>query len=171
MASRSRMTGNTKLRRTLRRIDPAITQELRDVVKDGLEAIKWDAISFVPIDEGDLARSIDYKLGRDGLTGVVGPGAKAAELARKKAASGSAFGTVAKKGGGKVRLSRSNQELLWEFFKGYWVEFGTKGNAARNIPPMAPQPFMAPAYDVNRLWFSRRAQRALVRALERASRG
>lgn len=161
----SSIRGVSRLRRTLRRIEPEATQELRDTVQDGAQKIHFDALTLVPRDEGDLARSIAYKLGRDGLTAVIGPGAENAKLRKNKANVGH---VVAASG---VRMSQANKDLLWQYFKGYWIEFGTKGSPKHNIPPMPAQPFMNPAYLRNRDWIKRDAEKAIEQALEKASRG
>jgi len=168
MSSKSGISGTTRLRRTLRRIDPEVTRQVRDVVDEGLQAVVADAIQLVPRDSGDLARSIDYKTARDGLTGVAGPGAQAAEIKRRR--SGSAFGVTDRKNR-PVRLSKRNKNLFWQFLKGYWIEFGTKGAPEKNIPAQPARPFMRPAWDMNRTWIMGRARKAVARALERASRG
>lgn len=168
----SRVQGTNKLRRTLRRLDSNLTKGIRHVIQQGAQAIEADALALVPVDEGDLARSIEYKLGRDGLTAVVGPAASAAEIKRK--ATGSAFGQIRRRGkkrGQRVKLSKRNTELYFQFLKGYWIEFGTKGNSQRNIPPQPARPFMGPAFAMNRAWITGRARRALRLALEQASRG
>lgn len=167
-----RLSGTTKLRRTLRRLDPEVTSGIRRVVREGSQAVEADALSHVPIDEGDLARSIESKIGRDGLTAVVGPGASAAEIKRR--ATGSAFGSIRRSGrraGERVNLSKSNKELYFQFLKGVWIEYGTKGSPANNIPPRPAQPFMAPAWVANRTWLIGRARGALRSALELAARG
>lgn len=166
----SRMHGTNKLRRTLRRIDPALTGELKMSIRETAEAVVADAIRFTPIDEGDLVRSIDYKLGRDGLTAVIGPGAKAAELVRRKSRSKSAFGRLDKKGQ-RIKLSKTNRYLYRQFLKGVWVEFGTKGNPKKNIPPREGKAFMGRAWALNRGWGVRRVRRALTKALDEASHG
>lgn len=163
MARRSRVTGVNRLRKTLRRVDPEIGAEVREAVRESAEAITLDAVRFAPRDEGDLVRAIDYQLGRDGFTAVIGPGAKAAEIARRRA--GSPFALA----GSAVRLSRSNRHLLYQFFKGYWAEFGTKGG--NGVPPQPARPFMQPAWDLNRPYAVKRTQGAVRNALERAARG
>lgn len=166
----SKIHGTNKLRRTLRRIDPELTDELRVSIRETSEAVVADALRFVPIDEGDLARSIDYKLGRDGFTSVIGPGAKAAELVRRKSRIGSAFGKLDKKGR-RIKLNRTNRHLYRQFLKGLWIEFGTKGNPSKNIPRRPPRAFMGRAWALNRPWALRRSRKALQRALDGASRG
>jgi hypothetical protein len=166
MARRSRVEGTTALRKKLRRIDPAIKQEIADVVIAGLEAIKRDAQAMVPVDTGDLRNSIEVQFSkRDGVSGLVGPGAKAAEIVRRKSDSKTSFG------GWKYRLSKKNKAALYEFFKGYWIEFGTKGNAKKNIPAQPARPFMAPAYLKNRAWIAEKARIAVDKVLVRIASG
>lgn len=165
MARRSRIEGPNKLRMKLRRVDPSIKRGVQDVLRDGLNRIQRDALTFVPVGTGDLRDSIEVKLSTDKLSGIVGPGVKAAEIMRKK--TGSEFAT----GSRKARLSKRNKVALFQFFKGYWIEFGTKGNPKKKIPPQPARPFMSPAYLMNREWIRRRANRAIEAALEKASRG
>lgn len=155
---RSGLAGVTKLRKTLRRLDPEIVKDLKTVVREGGEAIKQDQIAGAPVREGDLVREIDYKLGRDGMTVVVGPGAK-----RVNIASTLPFGEA------RMNLSPAKGHALLQFFKAYWYEFGTKGSPKRNIPPQAAKPFLIPAYDINKEWMLRRARKAIAEALAKAS--
>lgn len=151
MARRSRVEGPNQLRRKLRRIDPEITKSLRDALARAASAIEAAATQLVPVDTGDLAGSIEHKISADGLTAVIGPGARAAEIIRSK--TGSQFGRFAKAGkrkGQKVNMRGANKKLLMMFYRGYWVEFGTKGSAKHNIPPQSPRPFMRPAFDINK---------------------
>jgi hypothetical protein len=156
------LQGVSSLRRKLRRMDPAITQELKTVVAEGLEAIEFNALAGAPRDQGDLAMSIEKKISSDGMTGIVGPGVKAAEIVRRK--TGSAFGHTSK----KVNLNRANKHALFQFFKGYWIEFGTKGG--NGVPAQPARPFMQPAYLSNREWIRGRAARAINNILERVAR-
>lgn len=164
----SGIRGINKLRRTLRRIEPELQDPIRTAILNTAEAIKQDAIAGAPIDEGDLVRSIDYKTGRDGFTAVVGPGARAAEIVRRR--SGSPFATRTRQGL-VIRLSAANKNLLFQFFKGYWIEFGTKGSPKHNIPPLPARPFMNPAYLLNEEYGKAQVRAAVKAALDRASRG
>lgn len=168
MARRSGIRGVNRLRRTLRRIEPEMTEQARGAMKDGAEAIKLDAVARVPVDEGDLARSIDYTLGRDGLTAVIGPAAKQVASVGGRTSAGAAFATGSRR---VRRLSTRNKEALFQFFKGYWIEYGTKGSPEHNIPPMRARPYMGPAFDLNKDWMIARVRRGINAALERASRG
>ena len=162
---RSGLQGVTKLRRKLRRIDKEVTQELRDVVSESLDEIERDALGLVPVDAGDLAHSIEVKISSDGFTGIVGPGAKAAEIVRRKAGSVFAFA------GDKINLSAAKKHDLFQFFKGYWIEFGTKGSPEHNIPPQPARPFMTPAYEFNRPRIRERVKAAIDRILQRVANG
>lgn len=163
----------TKLRRKLRRMDPAVTKEIKDVVKFGLYAIQRDALGLVPVDTGDLAHSITVQISKDGFTGIVGPGVKTAEMVRRKTRDykrgklGSAFAHNSQ----KVVLNQAKKDDLMQFFKGYWIEFGTKGNADLNLPPQPARPFMGPAYEANKDWIKEQSRRAINRVLERVSKG
>lgn len=164
----SGIRGLNKLRRTLRRIEPDLQDPIRTAILNTAEAIKQDAIAGAPVDEGDLVRSIDYKIGRDGFTAVIGPGAKAAEIARRK--GGSPFATQDRRGE-IIRLSAANKKLLFQFFKAYWIEYGTKGSPEHNIPPLPARPFMTPAYLLNEEYGKAQVRAAVKAALDKASRG
>ena len=172
MARRSRVEGPNQLRRKLRRIDKDTTQELRNAVADGANAIARTAAALAPVDTGELRLSIQTKTSADGLSAIAGPGARAAEILRTR--TGSEFGRFVKKGknqGKKVNLSAMNKRMLFNFYKAYWIEFGTKGNAAKNIPPQMARPFMGPAYSVNAMRIKSRVKTAINRILEKASNG
>lgn len=152
----SRMTGNKKLRKTLRRLPDGISQDVVNAVNRTAEAIKQDMISMAPVDEGDLVRSIDTKRGRDGLTSVIGPGAKSVSISKNP------FQQAALGKGGPTAKDRR-----FQFFKAYWIEFGTKPKNGH--PGITPQPFVQPAFDLNVQFGRRQIQAAISRALQRAS--
>jgi hypothetical protein len=166
----SRIRGVNRLRRTLRRAPDEISDGVRQVVRDGAEAVRLDAIARVQ--PTSIKRSIETKYGRDGLTALVGPSAKAADLAARKnqraGGARSAFGAARRS---SVRLSKAKSEELFQFFKAFWYEFGTKGVPSRNIPPQPARPFMRPAMDVNRRYFTEESRRAIRRALDQLSTG
>lgn len=145
---------------------------VQDVLRDGLNAMRRDAANLAPVDDGDLRDSIDVKLSKDKLTGIVGPGVNAAEIVRKK--TGSIFGQIqrnGKKKGQVIKLSKRNVHAYFQLLKGYWKEFGTKGSPASNIPPQPATPFMRPAYDRNRHGLQRRLRASVDKALKRAANG
>jgi hypothetical protein len=156
------LQGVPALRKKLRRIDPAISGELKKVVKEGAEAIMFDAVSGAPRQFGDLQYSIDYKISSDGFTAVIGPGVKAAEIVRRK--TGSAFGHTSK----KVNLNASNKHDLYQYFKGYWIEFGTKGG--NGVAALQANPFMQPAYKTNERWIVDNTRNAINSILDRVAK-
>lgn len=170
----SALRGVNHLRRTLKRLDPEITQELRDAVRSGAELIEAAAQAFVPVDEGDLRRSISHKLGSDKLTAIIGPAAKQVAKVGGRTSAGAAFSSRAqqklraKKSG---RISARNKKALFQFFKGYWLEYGTKGSPEHNIPPLRARPFMRPAFARNESVIVRNVRQGVTKALERAGRG
>ena len=169
---RSRVEGPNQLRRKLRRMEPSIQRGIQDVLRDGLNRIQRDAISLAPVDTGELRSEIDIILSPDKMSGVVGPGARAAELVRR--GTGSEFGRIVKKGRNKgkhINLRKLNKKRLFNFYKGYWAEFGTKGNPKKNIPAQPARPFMGPAYDMNKRWIGDRAKKAINGILELVAKG
>ena len=160
---RSRISGAARLRRKLRRVEPAILRGIQDPLRDGLNSVGRDARSLAPVRDGDLRASIDVSLSRDKLAGVVGPGAKAAEIVRRR--TGSAFK------GSEVRMRKINKKLLMQFYKGYWLEFGTKGAPKRNVPPLTPRPFMRPAWDMNERRIKAAIRQGVNNALRQAASG
>ena len=70
-----------------------------------------------------------------------------------------------------IKMSAANKALLFQFYKGYWHEFGTKGSPENNIPPLPARPFMNPAYQMNEEYGKQQVRAAVKLALERASRG
>ena len=71
-----------KVRRTLRKLEPEITEELKDIVQTTADLVENNAKQNAPVDTGNLRKYITAKVGRDGLTAQVGIRGK---RARKKA--------------------------------------------------------------------------------------
>jgi HK97 gp10 family phage protein len=142
MARRSGFAGVTKLRKTLRRLEPEATEGIKDAMLEGAERIQRDALvnlrsQLSGRSEGELERSITYKMGRDKMTAVIGPGAKHVKITKNP------FDTTQYK-------SKPSKRSAMNFFKGYWFEFGTKGHPESNIPPQRARPYMNPAFDSNK---------------------
>lgn len=159
---RSGFFGVTKLRKTLRRLDPEIVDGVKAEFRQGAEAIEFDAISNAMmlgvIDSGDMVASITTKYARDGLTAVIGPGASVVRVNK------SPFNT-------RLYVSQKSKDMAWQFFKGYWAEFGTKGDPERGIPAQPPRPFMNPAFDANKTRISRDVRSAVNLAMRQVSAG
>lgn len=74
--------------------------------------------------------------------------------------------TSAEVGFSSKRFRRQWKKAGW---RAKFVELGTKGSAARNIPPMAPRPFLRPAFEANRRWIMERHRAAVAAALGKAA--
>lgn len=151
---RSGLRGVNSLRRTLRRIEPEAKTELKEAVEQGAEAILQDMIMLVPKDSGDLARLLNKRVARDGTTARIG------------------------------LLTKKQQQ---DGFYARFLEYGTKGYAAgqtrfaknsktttrvkRNVPARPAQPFIGPAFDLNKDWILERARKGIDLALARAAKG
>lgn len=145
--------GINKLRKTLKRLEPDATKEIKTVFARGAEDIWRDAVNNLQSKlsgegHGDLLASVTIKYGRDGLTAVIGPGAKRVTINK------SPFNT-------RLYVTDSAKHEAWQFFKGYWFEFGTKGYPEHNIPPQPARPFMNPAYDSNKTRITYGVQKAV----------
>lgn len=150
--------GITKLRKTLRRIEPEATNGIKATIQKGAEAIETDILINGQAHRltGDMLDSISIKYGRDRMTAVIGPGASAISVSK------SPFNTTLYK-------SNKSKYMAWQFFKAYWIEFGTKGSPDLNIPPQPAQPFVQPAWDSNKAWLITQMKTAVNNALARAS--
>jgi len=172
VARRSRVEGVTQLRRQLRRVDPAVTLEIRGTLLQALSAIAATERALMPADTGAMRDSIQLQISRDGLTGIVGPAARAAEIVRRK--TGSEFGRIIAKGkrkGQKFTLRKANKKLLMQFYKAYWLNYGTKGTPRRNILPQSALHFVEAAWQANQNRLHSNMTGAVNRALVRISHG
>lgn len=158
----SNFRGVAKLRRTLRRLDPDVTEGIKRTIENGARDISNEAAyranSLGLFDTGDMIQSITYKLGRDGMTAVIGPGAKHVKISKNP------FDTT-------QYVSRPSKQSAMNFFKAYWAEFGTKGDPTLGIAPQPATPFMNPAYDNNKDWIVRKTRQGISAALRDATRG
>lgn len=150
--------GLSKLRKTLKRIEPETVSGVKAAIEKGATAIEQDIVNNGREHRitGDMLQSIAVKKGRDGLTAVIGPGAKAITVSK------SPFDTT-------MYVTQKSKFLAWQFFKAYWLEFGTKGTPERNIPPQPATPFVQPAWDSNKGWLIKEVKTAVSRAIARAS--
>jgi hypothetical protein len=149
--------GLPKLRKTLQRLEPDAVKDIKTVFYQGAEAIWMDAVNNLQSKlsgdgYGDLLASVTIKYGRDGMTAVIGPGAKTVTINK------SPWNT-------RLYVKDSQKHEAWQFFKGYWFEFGTKGYPEHNIPPQPARPFMNPAYDTNKGRITKGVQKAVHDAL------
>lgn len=161
---RSGFQGVTKLRKTLRRLEPEATKEIKAKIARGAQDIKDDAVRGARnldkpgVGTGEMIRSITYTFGRDGMTALIGPGADRLKVSK------SPFNTTLYK-------TKRDKEAAFNFFKAYWFEFGTKGYPKRNIPPQPARPFMNPAWDMNKDDLIRDIRAEVAKALKVAASG
>lgn len=160
-AQRRGLNGVTSLRRKLRRMPEAVEQYLRPEVDATAAAMAATARTLVSKDTGELAASIEYKLSPDGMTALIGPAAKSAAVIKASTAKSIDKQTP------KKPISAGSREKLFQFFKGVWLEFGTKGNPDKGIPPQPARPYMRPAFDVNKIPGLNRITRGLNAVLRK----
>lgn len=168
-------SGISKFRRTIRRMEPEIQKKITRALEDSAREVEADAIGFAILqdikDSGDLIHSISWKLGRDKSSVAIGPSAEAATWQKRPWDNTS---ERAKK------MSVKQKQAKWQFFKGYWAEFGTagkgitaggaggKGARKSDTMPQRARPFMNPAWETNRPGISIRMRKAVKEALKRA---
>lgn len=70
--ARSRVRGVNKLRRTLKRMGPEATAEVREALADGAEKILQSAKDRVPVDTGNLQQLLSAKSSGDGMSARIG---------------------------------------------------------------------------------------------------
>ena len=154
--------GFNKLRKTLKRLEPESKAEIVKVFESGASDIERDAIggaySAGLYKTGDMIEAITVKYGREHMTAVIGPGADRVKISK------SPFNTT-------LYVTDRDKRAAWQFFKGYWAEFGTKGSAKHNIPPQQATPFMQPAFDANKDHISRSVQAAVGKVIAKVSAG
>lgn len=146
MASYSKrrgLQGVDPLRRKLRNMEKVLESGIKPAIKQAAASIEASAKAYAPKDTGELMRAIKSKVSGDGMSAVIGPYANAAIV--NSVVKGTAFNN---KGGGV--LTELDKKKKFQFFKGYWIEFGTKGAPDRNIPAQPARPFMQPAFDANK---------------------
>lgn len=167
MSRRRGYSNVTPLRRKLKKLNRHVENGIKPELKASLEIVAATARANVPRDTGDLAASIDVALSSDGLAGVAGPAAKNAKV-KKALRTGATSVFATRASGGKV-ISEGTKKKIFNFFKGYWMEFGTKGYPERNIPAQPARPFMQPAWDVNAGRIKVRIKKAVDEQLKRAA--
>ena len=77
MAKRKSGIGNSgRLRRKLRRMPDEARKAAQDGIEHAAELVKFEQLKRVPVDEGDLAASIEVQIRGDKLSARIGPGAR-----------------------------------------------------------------------------------------------
>lgn len=158
--------GMSKLRKLLKKVDPEARGLVADVIEGGAKAIENSMIISAPVDSGDLVHSISYKLGRDGLSAYIGPGADRAAITKK------GFGQTRRRytsTGNLTSATIKDLDARFQLYKAHWIEHGTKGHGGH--PGQPARPFINPAYDANANRIKRDLSKAIDDALEMAARG
>lgn len=159
----SRVDGGRKLKRVLRRLPGEMIQGISQPFAQGAQDIVLDARGFAPKLSGDMAASIEAKFSNRGLTVAIGPGVRGYEADQR------AQRRIIR--GQTGRISDANRQRFFQFSKGLWMEFGTKGSPEHNIPPLPPHPFMGPAVDLNLARIRGNVVTGINRTLGRVARG
>lgn len=159
--------GVNKLRRTLRRIDPELTQGIKDVVEDTgrvlADQIRRNTTHLMRTDA--MYESIGYKVSRDGFTVIAGVEAESTKIQGRVV-----LGAIARKTTKSGRLTLTTSRRLktrMNIYKAIYQEFGTKGASDRNIPPIHPQRMHQKAFDAT----SPRLKAIFAKEIEKALRG
>lgn len=167
MRRKAGFAGIDRLRRKLRRMDPEISRDVKLALESGAQSIRDTAIGMVPRDTGDLADSIHYKVGRDGLSVAIGPGADRALIVSKGLTG---FKAKFTKSGALTKTSMKDKKAREQLYKAIWVEFGTKvGKSGSSAQPA--RPFMQPAFDVNKSRILSEVRAAVKKAVDTSAGG
>lgn len=136
--ARSRTELDPRFRRLMNRLPDDMTDPISKAIAESTEAVWADAVTRVPINTGELQRSIGKRV--TPTSGEVGFSSK--------------------------RFRREWKKAGW---RALFVENGTKGSPAHNIPPQPARPFLRPAFEANREWIMQRHRRAVAETLARAA--
>lgn len=161
-ARRSRMSGDFKLRRTLRNIHSAMDNELAPVMKDSAERILSTMRQLIPKDTGAASAALTVFVSDSGLDAQIGIRGKK----NKRKFFYLRFIEYGTKGylGGKRSDNRNrratNKSDGTHFFGKY-----------PDIPARPAHPWLRPAKDVNREYVVANIKAAIGRTLSKASKG
>lgn len=160
MARRSRLSGDFKLRRTLRRIHQTMDNDLRPAMEDAAQQILETMRRLVPKDTGAAAAALQVHVSKDGLNAEIG-----------------------------IRGKKNNRKFYYLRFIEYGTKGYTGGKRAGNrnrrngvktdgthwfgqhpdIPARPAHPWLRPAYQVNREVVLADIRAAVGRTLKKAA--
>lgn len=162
MAKRSRVIGDFKLRRTLRKIHKTMDNQLRPAMQEAADLVLADMKRLIPKDSGEAANALTAFVAKSGLDAQVGIRGK-----RKQAyfyyLRFVEFGTKGVSGETRNdgRKRRTTNKSDGENFFG----------AFPDIPAQPARPFMRPAMDMNRERIEEIIRGAIEATLRRAAEG
>lgn len=162
MARRSRMSGDFKLRRTLRNIHQTMDNELRPAMQAAANKILATMQATVPRDTGEAAGALQAFVSKSGLDAQIGIRGKK-DNRRFFYLRFLEYGTKGydgKKRAGNRNRSVKNKSDGSHFFGKY-----------PDIPALPAHPWLRPALDVNREVVLADIRAAVNRTLKKASQG
>jgi len=162
MAKRSRVSGDFKLRRTLRTIHKSIDNQLRPAMQEAAGLLLTDMKQLIPKDTGAAANALEAFVAKSGLDAQVGIRGKR-KLDEFFYLRFVEFGTKGVSGetrndGRKRRTTNKSDGASF---------FG----AFPDIPARPAHPFMRPAMDMNRERIGEIIRGAIEATLRRAAEG
>ena len=161
-ARRSRMSGDFKLRRTLRNIHATMDNELAPVMRDSAERILSTMKTLIPKDTGAAAAALKVFVSKSGLDAQIGIRGKRDSnrfFYLKFVEYGTKGYSGTKRSGGRNRRPTNKSDGA-EFFGKY-----------PDIPARPAHPWLRPAKDVNREYVIANIQAAISLTLSKASKG
>lgn len=162
MARRSRLSGDFKLRRTLRNIHQTMDNEVKVAMQDGADRILESMREFVPKDTGEGAAALSAFVSKSGLDAQIGLRGKKANRKYyylRFIEYGTKGYTEGKRSGGRNKRA-TNKSDGKSFFGKY-----------PDIPARPAHPWLRPALDVNREFVLANIRAAVARTLRKASEG
>ncbi|AVH37022.1 HK97-gp10 family putative phage morphogenesis protein [Pseudomonas putida] len=162
MARRSRLSGDFKLRRTLRNIHQTMDNEVKVAMQDGADRILESMREFVPKDTGEGAAALSAFVSKSGLDAQIGLRGKKANRKYyylRFIEYGTKGYTEGKRSGGRNKRV-TNKSDGKSFFGKY-----------PDIPARPAHPWLRPALDVNREFVLANIRAAVARTLRKASEG
>ena len=162
MTRRSRLSGDFKLRRTLRNIHQTMDNEVKVAMQDGADRILESMREFVPKDTGEGAAALSAFVSKSGLDAQIGLRGKKANRKYyylRFIEYGTKGYTEGKRSGGRNKRV-TNKSDGKSFFGKY-----------PDIPARPAHPWLRPALDVNREFVLANLRAAVNRTLKKASEG
>lgn len=186
-ARRSRMSGDFKLRRTLRNIHATMDNELRPTMQKCADRILGTMQQLIPKDTGAAASALEAFVSKSGLDAQIGIRGKRDNQRffylrfieyGTKGYSGEMYRRADKsKPGGEHTVRRDKSKMGGRRNALRAGDTKNKSNGAKfygkypDIPARPAHPWLRPAMDVNREFVIAEIEAAVSRALIRASRG
>lgn len=162
MARRSRLSGDFKLRRTLRNIHQTMDNEVKVAMQDGADRILESMREFIPKDTGEGAAALSAFVSKSGLDAQIGLRGKKDNRKfyyLRFIEYGTKGYTEGKRSGGRNKRV-TNKSDGSSFFGKY-----------PDIPARPAHPWLRPALDVNREFVLASLRAAVNRTLRKASEG